>query len=473
MPKVDHSHKPLNVPKEPPIHVNENGFQLYSLPEIPEAGAHGIAGSDSLGKTTSLLLLAGKIDPSKGWYAAVTRYGGTRLGEHLKRLEADNTRVSLKPQDIARLRHMPDLHKNIEDLEIRGEIASDLGITDVPKIGELEKLDAAELQLVAIAAALSSRADIYLLDEPTNFLDIRQKMRVAALIRKVAATKPIIIADHDIAFLDFTCDTIQILYGEAEKWSALTETYPAARALGYIVGGYIPEKKFTLASPTRPAKRMPAGEILMKINGMRIKRPGFELRMPAGEIRKGGHIAVIGEKGLGRSSLLGAIAGEIKPASGEIKGTPAISLKPQHLSVRNVKNLMKGVPTELIKSIGLERLMGRGPYTPSEGERQKLAVMMCLAKEADLYIFDEPSQGLDILSRLAAARLIAEKPAALVTDHDIFFLASITEDAWLLSGKPGQRSEVTKRQLPLAIKSLLKEFGLEPHKQSPLEKILR
>ena len=85
----------------------------------------------------------------------------------------------------------------------------------------------------------------------------------------------------------------------------------------------------------------------------------------------------------------------------------------------------------------------------SGGELQRLAIAACLAKDADIYLIDEPSAYLDVEERLQAARAIEEtvsekERAAFVVDHDLLFLAYLADSMIVFSGKSGEKGQASK-----------------------------
>jgi ATP-binding cassette subfamily E protein 1 len=80
-------------------------------------------------------------------------------------------------------------------------------------------LSGGELQRLAIAATLSKDAEIYLFDEPTAFLDVEQRLKIAKAIKHLITrddTSALII-DHDIVFIDYISDRAMVFYGESAK----------------------------------------------------------------------------------------------------------------------------------------------------------------------------------------------------------------------------------------------------------------
>jgi ATP-binding cassette, sub-family E, member 1 len=99
--------------------------------------------------------------------------------------------------------------------------------------------------------------------------------------------------------------------------------------------------------------------------------------------------------------------------------------------------------TEVANPLALKQLMERQVPTLSGGELQRVAIALCLAREADLYLLDEPSAYLDSNQRMNAAktmRRVMEKKgrSALIVDHDIYFLDMVSDSLMVFSGQPGE-----------------------------------
>ncbi|MEM4251806.1 MAG: ATP-binding cassette domain-containing protein, partial [Candidatus Bathyarchaeia archaeon] len=96
---------------------------------------------------------------------------------------------------------------------------------------DLKELSGGELQRVAIAVCLARQAQIYLLDEPSAYLDVEERLTVAKMIRRVAEERGafIFVVEHDIVTQDFVADRLMIfegepgVHGEARKPVSLRE----------------------------------------------------------------------------------------------------------------------------------------------------------------------------------------------------------------------------------------------------------
>ncbi len=127
--------------------------------------------------------------------------------------------VSYKPQylegdsDEIVMVILHDAIMNYEHLLVRP-----LGLKDLFQ-KQLNQLSGGELQRVAIAACLAKKADLYLLDEPSAFLDVEQRLIVAKVIREVMQQRGAtsLVVDHDLLFLDYLSDRLVVFDGEPAK----------------------------------------------------------------------------------------------------------------------------------------------------------------------------------------------------------------------------------------------------------------
>ena len=99
--------------------------------------------------------------------------------------------------------------------------------------------------------------------------------------------------------------------------------------------------------------------------------------------------------------------------------------------------------SEIAHPLSLKRLYEKNVNTLSGGELQRVAIAICLSKEADMYLLDEPSAYLDSNQRMEAAktvRRVMEKRgrSALIVDHDIYFLDMVSDSMMVFSGHPGR-----------------------------------
>lgn len=181
-------------------------FKLEIEPgQISKGEIIGILGPNGIGKTTFIKLIAGLIQPDEGY--SPTSY--------LK------LRVSYKPQYLSPPENMTvkEFFNSIPKEQassqlIRDELINSLDIRALYN-RELKELSGGELQKIAIAGCLIRDAHIYLLDEPSAFLDIEQRLLLAKMIKKVISIREAsaFIVEHDITLVDFIADSLITFVG--------------------------------------------------------------------------------------------------------------------------------------------------------------------------------------------------------------------------------------------------------------------
>jgi ATP-binding cassette subfamily E protein 1 len=332
-----------------------------------------------------------------------------------------------------------------------------------------------------LAACIAKDADIYYLDEPTSFLDVFQRLSIAKTIREFCKNKSVMIADHDLATLDFLADRIHIFYGFPSVYGIVSKPYGVRVGINTFLDGYIKEDNVRIRSEpiTFFASLIEKGispEILISFEKLVKKFEKFELKVNSGNIRKKEVLGCLGANALGKTTFAKILAGEIKQDQGEIKDTIKVSYKPQYIQTDfkgSVKEFLSAIAdiesesykAEIVRPLELERLLEKKIRELSGGELQRVAIAFCLSQQADLYLLDEPSAFLDVEQRLAVAKLIGKiieqkEKSALVIDHDLLFLSKIGSRAMVFLGKPGINGKAEVFSIKDAFNTFLKEVGV-------------
>lgn len=167
----------------------------------------GMVGPNATGKTTFVEMLAGRLEPDSG--------------EVPQELE-----LAYKPQYISVLHECNvqeylyiELGKEVESGFYRSQIEGPLAMSKLYN-KEIGNLSGGELQRVALAATLGKSADIYLLDEPSAYLDSNQRMEAAKVIRRVVekSSSSAMVVDHDVYFIDLISDSLIVFTGEPSAY---------------------------------------------------------------------------------------------------------------------------------------------------------------------------------------------------------------------------------------------------------------
>jgi ATP-binding cassette, sub-family E, member 1 len=229
------------------------------------------------------------------------------------------------------------------------------------------------------------------------------------------------------------------------------------------------------------------------INSFRI----YHLPTP----KKGTVIGLLGRNGMGKSTIINILSGNIRPNLGkydnnqlawddildnfrgtELKshfekissGTLRVSIKPQLVYL--IPKTFKGTARELLKKyderhvfdtlvndLGLTNILDNSVSQLSGGELQRLAVAVAFSKDADYYFFDEPSSYNDIYQRLQVARVITrladEGKSVMVVEHDLTLLDYLSDYIHILYGEPGAYGIVSPLQsIKVGINNFLEGF---------------
>ncbi len=447
----------VNTPeqlKEQPLHrFGKNSFALFRLPFPVKGEVVGLLGQNGLGKTSALKILTGNIKLEQSSENLVKMFRGTELQDYLEKMFRQKIKTVLKPQVLfSESKHtvLEVLQKN-DEKGMMNEIINALELQNFLD-RKLQNLSGGEMQRLAIASAALRKADVYYFDEPSSFLDVKQRINAAKIIRSLAKDAAIMVVEHDLASLDIMADRIHIFYGESGCYGIVSKPYGVRVGINVFLDGFIREDNVRIHEPVDFSftKNIEQTEKYLQFPNLKKRLDGFSLSVEGGYIRKKEIIGIFGANGLGKTTFARMLAGEIEPDSGVIEGIN-ISYKPQYLSSEfegTVLELLEAAvrmsddfKSAVLRPFGLDRLFENSVKKLSGGEMQKLAIALCLGKEADLYLLDEPSAYLDSMQRMVAAKIIrriAEKSAAVVIDHDLLFLNYISDRAMLFIGESGK-----------------------------------
>ena len=191
--------------------------------------------------------------------------------------------------------------------------------------------------------------------------------------------------------------------------------------------------------------------------------------------KKGEVVGLLGRNGMGKSTVINILSGNLKPNLGKFTEPPewdeilkfysgtelkshfekikdgqiSASIKPQQ--VYNISQVFDGTGKELLekydergmakqltKTLGLENSVDQNVKELSGGELQRLAVAIASVKDADFYFFDEPSSYNDIYQRTGVARVIQSLAkigkSVMVVEHDLTLLDYVSDLIEVLYG---------------------------------------
>jgi len=468
----------------------KNGFRLYRL-SIPKKGSCiGILGQNGIGKTTAIKILSGQIKPNLGdyedeptWDDILEYYSGTELYEHFRGLSDNKITCVLKPQYVDKL--PKTLEGKIGDILKKGDNSGNFD-TVVEKLGienildkEIQKgtISGGELQLVSVAAALIKDVDLYFFDEPTSYLDIYQRLKVARIIRELSKEKKVIVVEHDLAVLDFQCDNVHIMYGTEGAYGVVTFPRSVRHAINTYLSGYLKEENIRFGEKiefsARPPKQRQGMRILVSYDNLTKSFKDFNLDVEKGIIRHGELVGIVGPNAIGKTTFVKMLAGVIKPTEGTIEYDLKVSYKPQYISPeyegtlrdffeKSSQKLFTSsfFKAEVYEPLHLKYLLDRQLETLSGGELQRVAIASCLVKDADIFLIDEPSAYLDSEQRMVVSRMlrrVMEKSgkSAMIVDHDVYFIDMVSDALIVFDGESGKHG---KAQGPYSLHEGMNRF---------------
>ncbi|MBT3925316.1 MAG: ribosome biogenesis/translation initiation ATPase RLI, partial [Nitrosopumilus sp.] len=475
-----------------------NSFRLYKLPTPRKGEVVGLLGRNGMGKSTVVNILSGKLKPNLGryedppeWNEIFKHYSGTELKNHFQKIERNEIRASIKPQQIHRLAEAFDGTGNelLEKYDERGvtrELVRELGLQNSME-KSLKELSGGELQRIAVAAAASKDTEFYFFDEPSSYNDVYQRIGVARVIQGLAKIgKSVMIVEHDLTLLDFLSDYIEVLYGEPTAYGIVSNILSTKIGINVFLDGYLPnenvrfrDKRFSMDVSSSSTDIFQEGSDVVIYPKLEKKFDSFSVAIEPGKVRKGEVLGIMGANALGKTTMMKMIAGVEKPDSGSIDKKIKIAYKPQYLQndsdVEVIALLEKasGGPIEgsqeeeqILDPLKIRKLYNKSIRNLSGGELQKIAVASCLIQKVDLYALDEPSAFLDVEDRIAVGKFLQKfvrsyGKSAIVIDHDLQLMDLVSDSMIIFEGESGKAGLATPPMpKPEAMNRFLKSLDM-------------
>jgi len=489
---------PDELEEECSYRFGANAFKLFRLP-IPSSGVVlGLLGQNGIGKTTALNILSGetklnlgKYEEPPDWPEIIQQFRGSILQEYFQRLSDNELTVVHKPQYVDKIPRavsgeVGELLENVDERGKLGILTEQLQLKTVWD-RTLDVLSGGELQRVSIAATICHEADVYLFDEPSSYLDVKQRLQAARAIRSLKKDeKTVVVAEHDLAILDYLSDRICVFYGSPRVYGIVSHVQGVRVGINIYLQGFISDENvrfreapiiFHVKPPTASHE---AGETLLRWDGMKKSFDGFELSVVPGDARQGEVVGILGPNGIGKTTFVRLLAGMEKPDGTRVAQSElAVSYKPQYISVEyagTVGDLLKNVAkedfasswyrSEILQPLNVHLILDRNVAELSGGELQKVAIAACLSRKAQLYLLDEPSAYLDVEERLSMARTIrrvveGRNVTAFVVEHDVVAQDFIGDRLMIFTGEPGVYGAANPpTDLRRGMNNFLKDMGI-------------
>ena len=377
----------------------------------------------------------------------------------------------------------------------KNKVCNGLSISAQMRQRPFDKLSGGEKTRVNLGRLILEDTDILLLDEPTNHLDLRATEWLEEYLEKFKGT--VLTVSHDRYFLDKVVDrVIEIQEGKAEFYSGnysfyavekerrfeerqrqyekeqakiqqLEKAAEQLRIWAYSGNDKIfkraqsmekrIERMRTTDRPTRERKmevrfgeREFRGDEVLTIKGLsksfgqRALFSGVDLEVVGGE-----RIALLGDNGTGKSTLIKILMGEEGPDEGKIRMGPTVKIGylPQIIHFDHPeRSLLDTMLYELDCTAQTARnrlasfkFRGEDVFKPvsalSGGEQSRLRLCMLMDEKINLLILDEPTNHLDIQSREWIEEAVEEYEGNLLfVSHDRYFIDRFATRIWMLEG---------------------------------------
>uniref|UniRef100_A0A8W8L1V6 ATP-binding cassette sub-family E member 1 n=1 Tax=Magallana gigas TaxID=29159 RepID=A0A8W8L1V6_MAGGI len=464
---------PSNLEKDTTHRYSANSFKLHRLP-IPRPGeVLGLVGTNGIGKSTALKILAGKQKPNLGrfedppdWTEILTYFRGSELQNFFTKILEDDLKAIIKPQYVDQIPKavkgsVQQLLDKKDDLSNQMDVCEQLDLINV-RDRNVEDLSGGELQRFACAMVCIQKADIFMFDEPSSYLDVKQRLKAALAIRQlIHPDKFIIVVEHDLSVLDYLSDFICCLYGVPSAYGVVTMPFSVREGINIFLDGFVPTENLRFRETSLTFK---VAETAIEEEIKRMCRYEY----PDSEI-----IVMLGENGTGKTTFIRILAGKLMPDEGGTCPVLNVSYKPQKISPKSqgtVRQLLHErirdayvhpqFVTDVMKPLMIENIIDQEVQNLSGGELQRVALALCLGKPADVYLIDEPSAYLDSEQRLHAAKVIKRfvlhaKKTAFVVEHDFIMATYLADRVVVFEGQP---SICTKANTPQSLLNGMNSF---------------
>ena len=356
--------------------------------------------------------------------------------------------------------------------EMLNEISAFIGIEELLS-RNIDELSSGQKQKVAIASSLILQPKVLILDEPTSNLDVQGTKILIEIIKKIKKKEiSIIISEHRLdSFKEVADRFLYINNGKLdETWTRNEfENLSNERLLGI---GLRPKTVVKSINNNIEDDKEPLLDIQSLSFHYKKTNSGIDninLKLYKGEV-----VSLLGNNGAGKTTLCRVISGLLREKTGTIKYKGKIS----NCKLRNKfcyfvmqdadyqlysdsvseeialgKKVTEKLKQDLIESLNTFKLMelkDRHPASLSGGEKQRVILAAAYCSDADIYILDEPTSGMDgdgLCAIIRWVKLLSEKgKVVIIITHDLL-LAEATSNKFIYLEEGEQVKESGKISL--------------------------
>lgn len=471
---------PTNLEAETTHRYSANSFKLHRLPTPRPGQVLGLVGTNGIGKSTALKILAGKQKPNLGryddppdWEEILKYFRGSELQNYFTKVLEDNIKAIIKPQyvdNIPRALAKSPVKDVAGILKAKNQRPDDwnyisklLEIAPIEK-RDIENLSGGELQRFALALTCVQDANVYMFDEPSSYLDVKQRLRAAEIIRSLLdQTTYVICVEHDLSVLDYLSDFVCILYGAPSVYGVVTLPASVREGINIFLDGFIPTENMRFRDESLQFRLADAADGLILDHSSALEYPDlektqgdFHLKVEKGEFTNSEILVMFGENGTGKTTFCKILAGALEADGKTPLPKMNISMKPQKIAPRfpgTVRQLFfkkiraaflnPQFQTDVVKPLKIDNIIDQEVQVLSGGELQRVALVLALGIPADIYLIDEPSAYLDSEQRVVCSKVIRRfilhsKKTAFIVEHDFMMATYLADRVIVFEGTPSK-----------------------------------
>lgn len=151
----------------------------------------------------------------------------------------------MKPQYVDQLKSKiaGNVGEILKSKDARGVYDTLLTMCDIKHLTErqVKDLSGGELQRFAVAVAAATKCGVYMFDEPSSYLDVKQRLAISRVIRELLKDDNyVIVVEHDLAVLDYLSDFVCMLWGQAGAYGVVSMPYSVREGINVFLDGFIP-----------------------------------------------------------------------------------------------------------------------------------------------------------------------------------------------------------------------------------------